>query len=209
MIMESNKIIKNSLIASLLILSTGCTHYKAQTRNYYSPRNDGNDEIRQKALESKFYDFIPRHRTQIKWYDLPHWIPWALMGNDNNGIFGEDKGSLPYRKDISVKTFCSWTARNPLHNISFYVPPLGTTGLKKHQSFSLIRCDENGLKILTTKKGYVFLKGNNTFQISVYDFKPFISFKFCYSKSRQCDFYVGGRPEGAFGFKFRPVKKRK
>ncbi len=91
----------------------------------------------------------------------------------------------------------------------FYVPPFRTTGLKKHQSFSLIRYDEKGIKLFTTKKGEVFGEGRNSFQISFYDFKPFISCKISYSEKRQFDFYFGGRSEGAFGIKFRPAKKRR
>lgn len=196
------------MLFSLIALSSGCAAYKTPTQNYYSSRKDGFDEIRKRALENELYEVIPRHRKQVKFFDLPHWIPWALMGNDDNGIFGEDKGSTPYKKEINAKTFCSWTARNPMHNLMFYVPPFGTASLKKHQSFSLIRYDEEGTKIFTTKKGEVFGDGRNSFQISIYDFKPFISCKISYSKDRQFDFYFGGRPEGAFGIKFRPAKKR-
>ncbi|MBI2632492.1 hypothetical protein HYW75_05800 [Candidatus Pacearchaeota archaeon] len=206
---EFIKAVKNNLSTSILILFSGCTTYRTQTQNYYLPRNDGYNSIRQEALENKLYNVIPRHREQVKLYDLPHWIPWALMGNDDNGIFGENSGKRPYKLEIGTKTFCSWTARNPMHNLFFYVPPLGTAGLKKHHTFSLIKCDNMGLKLFSTQKGSVFLEGNNTFQLSFYDFKPFISFKLSYSKNRRFDFYAGGRPEGAFGFKFRPIKKRK
>lgn len=197
-----------SLILSLAILSSGCATYRTQTQYYYSFSSDGYDEVRVKALENKLYDIIPRHREQVKWYDLPHWIPWALVGNDDNGIFGEDAGRKPYKLEIRGKTFCSWTLRNPVHNLMFYVPPIGTAGLKKHHSFSLIKLNKNRIKLLTTEKGEVFGQGDNSFQFSIYDFKPFISLKICYSKNRQLDFYIGGRPDGAIGFKFRPAKKR-
>ncbi|MEK6933888.1 MAG: hypothetical protein AABW75_03365 [Nanoarchaeota archaeon] len=209
MLINRRDIFKRGVILSLAILSSGCATYKISTQNYYSPRNDGFDEIRQNALENRLYEVIPRHKEQVKFYDLPHWIPWALMGNDDNGIFGEDKGSIPYKQEINAKTFCSWTTRNPMHNFMFYVPPLGTAGLKKHLSFSLIKYDKKEIKLFTTKKGEVFGDGKNSFQISFYDFKPFISCKISYSKKRQFDFYFGGRPEGAFGIKFRPAKKRR
>lgn len=52
------------------------------------------NHYQQTALSHWLYRFIPRHRSQIYWYDFGHWISWALFGNDDHGIFSEGASSL-------------------------------------------------------------------------------------------------------------------
>ena len=68
------------------------------------------------------YTIIPAHRSQIAWYDAPHWVLWGLFGNDDDGLFGERRIS-PYciEEENTFRKALRMSIRNPLHNFTFYV----------------------------------------------------------------------------------------
>ncbi len=83
--------------ASFLLISlVSCVPYRYHTRDFVACQEECEPtchQCREQAREHWLYDIIPRHRSQIYWYDVPHWITWALFGNDDDGIFGEEPTS--------------------------------------------------------------------------------------------------------------------
>ena len=194
-----NKLISLVLSASLL---SGCATYKKPTSSYGPKLDDSHYEIREKAVQSPIYDIVPRHREQIKPFDFAHWTTWALMGNDGDGIFGEYSGKNPYTTNINFKGFCSWNARNPMHNLTFYV--IGSANWKKHYNFSLISTEKDkGIEVLSNASKWK--KGTKkTFDIGFNDFKPYLKIA-----PPKVDVFLGWRRNGSFEIKARPDLEKK
>lgn len=202
------------LIAFLLPLSGyiyGGRAYKIPTQDYLLKKphsvngefNEQHQKIREEALSHPLYNLIPRHREQIRWWDVPHWITWNLFGNDDDGIFAEETGMYS-DEAISFSRFLKWTARNPAHNFTFYT--IGSAERNEHHNYTLVRIDSDGLTCFKEEGGVVFGKGKNAIQLGFNDHKPFISLKLSYF-SRQLRFYFGWRERGNFGIKFQPAVK--
>ena len=115
---------------SMLFFSNSCASYKIPTSDFHAVYPCGPSDSRTlaslpnqaEALDHPLYQTIPRHRCQIRWFDLGHWSTWTLFGNDDDGIFGEEPTAnyrLEERPDYK-KAFL-WWCRNPLHNFCFYV----------------------------------------------------------------------------------------
>ncbi len=189
------------------VFATSCASYKAPsssfTRGYSGEHAALYNEVEERAVEHSLYRVIPRHRSQIRWYDGPHWVTWGLLGNDDNGIFGESKG-VPYRTNIHAGTFALWAARNPLHNFSFYV--VGSAHWKHHYNAALLSVGDEGVRAFARGKETVF-DSDNSFKIAFNDFKPFIACQFSHFKKRRFQFYAGWRERGNLGFKLRPWAK--
>lgn len=60
---------------------------------------------------------IPASRAEVK--GLRSWLLWALAGNDEDTIYGDDAWRAGRAKNS--KTARSWWARNPLHNLFWHV----------------------------------------------------------------------------------------
>jgi len=205
-----------SLLALILFTLSGYIYgnraYKIPTLNYLGERDDLHNsklsdeqyKIKKEALSHPLYNLIPRHREQIRWWDISHWITWNLFGNDDDGIFAEETNI--YRNEpIGFPRFLKWTLRNPLHNFTFYT--IGSAGEKEHHTYTLLRIDADGLTYFKKgDRGIVFAKGRNAFYLSFNDHKPFVSLKLSYF-SRQLRFYFGWRERGNFGIKFQPAVK--
>ncbi|MEK6927468.1 MAG: hypothetical protein AABX11_03470 [Nanoarchaeota archaeon] len=202
----------NGLGLAGFLLFSGCAEYKRPSNSYssYTKETDKsiNLELREQALNHRVYDFVPRHRSQIKFYDLGHWTTWAFFGNDEDGIFGES-ASPAYSTNISYMTAVRWSVlRNPLHNYNSYI--IGTDYLEKHHNFAVFAFDnKRGLRIMAKEKDpTVFGTGPATFQLLLNDAKPYVSFKVPMFFGRKFDFGVGWKERGNFGFKFRPFARR-
>ena len=180
-------------VLAFSLFTPGCATYKISTSSYADRIRDEDKykDVKKEALQHSLYKFIPLHREQIKFYDLGHWLTWTFFGNDNDRIFGEETGKIPYSTNINFKTFCSWNLRNPMHNLTFYVPPLGTAGLERHFNINLLSLDREGFSCFKEEEGKVFREGNNSLQLSFNDGLPFISMKIFYLRKRQFDFYFG------------------
>ena len=198
---------KSFLLLSNLIYLSGCASYHNSAQKYvnYGIEQSKYAEIREEASRHSLYEIIPRHREQIEWYDVPHWTAWALLGNEDDGIFGEARRT-PYSKNITSKTFCSWNTRNPLHNFNFYF--IGTAQETNHSHFSLINLERGSSHVFSPQKPSLSQKKGLYFNISLADFLPFLSWNVPVGKTRDFDGYLGWRPDGAFGIKFRPAKKK-
>ena len=189
------------------MLATSCASYKRPTSSFARERSGEHAThyaaVEQRALEHPLYCMIPRHRKQVRWYDLGHWTSWGLIGNDDNGIFGESK-AVPYSTNIHTGTFCRWAARNSLHNFTFYV--IGSAHWRHHYNAVLLSVADTGVRAFSRGQGKVF-DSDNAFKIAFNDFKPFISLQFRHFKNRRFQFYVGWRERGNLGFKLRPLAK--
>lgn len=194
---------------AILLTVGGCLPYKKlptpATLTTQATESERDRQIRATAAADPLYRVIPRDRRQIYWFDVPHWVSWGLLGNEHDGIFGEDSNP-PFTQTPNFKSFLAWYARNPLNNFCFYV--IGSADWKTHYSFNVFKSDPAGLQLLSSDpKPSVFSKDPGGFIFALNDFKPFVSIKFPMGKAHAFDFYLGWRPEGHFGIKFRPWLK--
>jgi len=196
------------IVASVMLPLSGCLPYRQPTADFANLRSpdpaDRYHDVRAEAAANPLYKIVPRNRKQIAWYDVPHWLSWALVGNEHDGIFGEDTNP-PYTQTLNGKSFLAWQVRNPACNFCFFV--IGSGDWKTHHSFTVLQADAVGTKGLKSEPHpSVFGKGQSAFIFAFNDYKPYVSVKFPVWKDRHTDFYLGWRPEGHFGVKFRPVK---
>lgn len=158
------------------------------------------------ACNHMLYKIIPRHRAQIKWYDIGHWTTWALFGNDDDGIFGEGKkANYKPQEPISAKLALYWTCRNPLHNFCFYV--IGQAYMKNSE-LALVSIANGSYSFFTYKPEgkTVFEEGSSSLFFGFHGWKPFIAFKMQYTPKYHTEFYLGWRERGNFGLKLIPLK---
>jgi hypothetical protein len=199
--------LKRDISLGLLFLATGCVSYKHPSSSYISmPRNDVNDHLRFEASVNYLYNIIPRNSEQIRFYDIPHWTTWAILGNQEDGIFGEDQDSL-YSTNLNTWTAIKWGTRNPFHNFCFHVPPFGTKDVKfdHHMTLVNISSDENYFLRFGKDDARTFGKGKAGFVLGFYPL-PFVSLRIPYFppfEKNRLEFYIGKRPHG-LGLKLLP-----
>lgn len=152
----------------------------------------------------QLYSVVPRHRSQIRWYDLPHWTTWALFGNDDDGLWGE--ASAPDQEGGSVRHAAAWWLRNPCHNFFFYV--IGSAH-RTNSELTLLAFSASKCHFLSYKPegGNVFYDEGSCFFFGFHGWKPFCSLRIQYSKNRRLDSYIGWRERGNFGGKLLPCAK--
>lgn len=187
------------VIAALLSLGlTSCASYRTMSDDSFSSDAD---------MHHLLYSCIPRHRSQIKWYDVGHWTTWALCGNDDDGIFGE---KVPFRKEEpnDGKKALRWWFRNPLHNFCFYV--IGSAH-RKNSEFTLFALSKNRFQFLwyTPEAKTTFFDKGTSLYLGFHGWKPFFSLRVAYTPSYCSDFYLGWRSRGNFGVKCLPLTKLK
>jgi hypothetical protein len=125
-----------------------------------------------------------------------------LLGNDDDGIFGEQQ-VVPYSTNISTKTFLRWSSRNPMHNCFFYT--LGSAGWTNHHCLVLADIDSReGPKLFSTGQGRISGRGRFGFRVAFHDYKPFISWNIPFTSRQRFEFYLGWRQRGNLGIKFKP-----
>lgn len=192
----------------LTLLLAGCATYKIPTESFVSlpcqmPLDDNQNTRETQALAHPLYKIIPRHRSQIQWFDIGHWVTWMLFGNDDDGIFGEGPRAL-YKpnKPITCLKACQWSCRNPLHNFCFYV--IGIADVTNSE-FSLIKIEKNKGCIFSYRKQ---AEGNNGkgsfFFLGFHGWKPYIFLRLLYSQKYKGQWYLGWRERGNFGIMFLP-----
>jgi len=179
----------------LFFLLTGCAAYRVPTCHF-----EGSEH-------HPLYCVIPRHRSQIKWYDAGHWITWGLFGNDDDGIFGECT-SYRCEQPNDGKKALAWGVRNPLHNFTFYV--IGTAN-QRNSGVTLLQVTPCHVAsgCYTPQATTVFPSQSSCFYLALHGWKPFLSWRLVYHPCYQFDFYLGWRCRGNFGLKFQPAAKRK
>ena len=192
------------VIFGCAIFTTSCASYKVPSSSFSRERTGEQAAhyscVEQRALQHPLYRVIPRHRSQVHWFDVARWITWGLWGNDDNGIFGESQ-RVPYSTNIHTGTCALWATRNPLHNFSFYV--IGSAHWEHHYNAILFSASGEGVRAFARGKEAVF-DSDNAFKIAFNDFKPFIALQFAHFKNKRFQFYAGWRERGNLGFKLRP-----
>lgn len=196
------------LLFSLLLFLTSCAPYKIPTEHCLVPGNERHQNNQKEALSHPLYGVVPRHRCQIRAFDLPRWAAWMVWGNDDEGIFGEGAGRpyCIYRKNTYGKAL-SWWCRNPLHNFTHYV--IGNAG-RVNSELTLLNLHSRGVYCLEydpiANKNYGS-EGTSLF-LALHGGKPFVSFRIKYPWDRYTQFYLGWRKNGCFGVKFQPMSRK-
>lgn len=168
-------------------------------------------------IDHWLYKIVPRYFCDIKWYEIHKYILWAMAGNQEDGIFGEEISSgRPWLSqwgakledniefhpgEITFWRFVRWQIRNPLHNFMFYV--IGITWMKNISQTTVI----NTGKIPNVVPS-VWPQGDEGLAIVLRaKVLPFISFRKVIG-SRRLETYAGWRERGNFGLAFRLKKVR-
>jgi hypothetical protein len=191
------------LFTILIVGLSGCCRFKKDSSECIQrPLCSGEKE----ALGKPLYNLIPRHRDQIYWYDLGHWMSWAAFGNDDDGIFGEGRNP-PFHKEEprDLITATRWFFRNPFHNFCFYV--IGAAP-KPQDEFVILSLSRNKCALFTYHpKGKIPpLPERSYFHFSAHSFKPFLGFRIQWTKKVHATGYIGWREKGNFGIKLLPFK---
>lgn len=208
--MQGRILLHFAIFLLLQLLFSSCASYRHPTCHYDQPLTDcpKHKQNLKTATRSPLYRYIPRHRCQIQWYDVPHWTSWALFGNDDDGIFGEAQCD-PYqlhRCNGCGKALC-WWIRNPFHNLFHYV--LGSAHCVNSE-FTLLNLNECGIQTMcySPVARHNYGGRGTSFFLALHGWKPFVSMRLVYFNKYQTDFYLGWRKHGAFGFKLQPFKSR-
>lgn len=199
----------------LLLVLSGCASYKIPTENFYvPPRNQLTPEesmvydiYQEQAAHHWLYRAIPRHRSQIRWYDLPRWVTWALFGNDDDGLFSEWHVPLfQPEQPVGFGKALAWVLRNPFHNFCFYV--IGNVGYPNDE-LTLLKINRRKFCFFHYEPvaKTVFGGRYTSFYLGLHGFKPLISLRLAYGLRWKSDFYIGWREKGNFGIKFLPLTK--
>lgn len=192
-----------------LLSLPSCASYKIPTSDFLTLKPSSGEIVeatpeRKQALEHWAYKIIPKHRSQIRIYDLGHWLSWSLLGNDDDGLFAEENSSkFPEPKEIGLKRAALWGLRNPLHNFTFYV--IGSAYWDNSELAIIQLAKEETAFLSYRKKGGVDFAGKSTsLFIGFHGWKPFVSLRLNYG--RMLDTYAGWRWKGNFGLKLLPFK---
>jgi hypothetical protein len=183
-----------------------CAPYKIETEAFLT---EGSSTNKKAALNHWLYRVIPRHRAQVRWYDLGHWSSWLLFGNDDDGLFGEELTAdyRPTQPADGYKALC-WGMRNPLHNFTYYV--IGTA-YWPNSEFALIKAEVESLSLFSYKseEGCNFAGEGTSLFLGFHGWKPYASLRLRYNENNRSDFYLGWRNRGNFGLKCHLLKKSK
>lgn len=181
-----------------LLLMTGCVSYKVPTESFINEQ--GTNE---QALSHWLYAVVPRHSSQIHWYDAGHWLSWSLFGNDDDGIFGEE---CDYKPDLSIgiAKASHWYLRNPFHNFCFYV--IGSAS-RDNPEFLLLKLTNQGVDGWHYNSPSNFGNKGTSFMTALHGGKPFISLRIAWTPNKISEFYLGWRERGNFGAKCILLKK--
>lgn len=152
------------------------------------------------------YDYIPENRAAIGEREGARQLAWALLGNDDDGIFGEKDPK--FKGAPCCLQALNWQLRNPLHNFCFYV--IGTA-YKENDELDILKITGKGVCVLHYHAiaKTIFPDENSCFYLGLHGGKPFMSLRIRYTASRQLDLYAGWRERGNFGLKCSPGAKPK
>jgi hypothetical protein len=205
------------LALPFFFLLSGCEYYRCDNSRFVtseiSPNPTRKETVRyeneREANRSWLYAIIPRHRSQIRWYDIGHWTTWIFFGNDDEGLFGESP-RRPYKvhdKNDLKKAF-SWWIRNPLHNFTHYT--IGSAH-RTNSEFTILNINCHGLCCCHYSPLASRQYGSKctSFYLALHGGKPLISLRIVYPWKRKTEFYFGWGKKGNFGIKFLPLVNEK
>jgi hypothetical protein len=199
----------NIVLLGFVLLCAGCASagYKKPTESYIAElQNHATEQVVKdtidRAMRHPAYRFIPFKWEQMYFGD-PRFITWYLLGNDEDGIFGESWVSdHSFSTNINCLTWFRWdVVRNFGHNMGRY-PPIGSTCFKKHWNWSVVKIDSEGPKVFVNDKSGLWGKGKYSFKINFNDLKPHVCLKIAHFETR-----LGWREKGNFGAAFRWNKR--
>ena len=202
-------------VVACLSLCYACAPYKVPTQTFIESSLNCQNGAAQGSCPPKvcrvctqqaaachwLYAIVPRHRSQIEWYDLGHWSTWLLFGNDDEGIFGEiSSANYKPNKPIMATKALFWWCRNPLHNLCGYV--IGSA-YQTNSHFTLLRFGQGRMCFCHKCQGggRVFGGKSTSFYLALHGCKPFVSLRLAYGTEYTSDFYFGWRERGNFGIK--------
>ena len=140
----------------------------------------------------------PESRNAIGPHEADSQLAWALLGNDDDGIFGEKTSD--FQGELSCSRALACQLRNPLHNFCFYV--IGSAD-RCNDELDLLKITKNGVCIFHYHPyaKTVFADQNSSLYLGLHGGKPFFSLRLNYFYDRQLDFYFGWREKKR---QFRP-----
>ena len=145
----------------------------------------GHASANAKTEEHWLYTVIPKSRGDAWGLRI---IPWALFGNDEDGIFGERSG-VPTFGDHTTRTAFRWWKRNPFHNLSWHV-----LRWPVKEAYILIEMPGQSTFLWRVHRNWV--ADGPQFQIVLIPF-------FSSWRGDTWEGYIGWRVHGALGFAFR------
>lgn len=181
------------LSCSVIFLMCGCVSYKVPTESFINETGT-NDQ----ALSHWLYSVVPRHSSQIEWYDAGHWLSWSLLGNDDDGLFGEESNYKP-DQPIGISKAARWFGRNPFHNFCFYV--IGSSDRANEEYILLKASGSQVAAFRKSEKPSNFGDKDTSFLAALHGNKPFVSLRIAWSQDKKSEFYLGWRERGNFGVK--------
>lgn len=191
-------------------LFLGCASYKVDhTGDYQAVKNERMSSRIECARQHWLYKIVPYDSSIIRWYDVGHWCTWILLGNDDDGIFGErNSPQFHVKQPISTGLAFRWWFRNPLHNFTHYV--IGSAS-RQNSQYTLVSYSKSGYECFQfhekSKKDF-FLNGP-LFFLGFHGGKPFIEFKVMSKTGKESYFYLGWREKGNFGCKLALMSRKK
>lgn len=165
----------------LAVFNSGCVTSRSQYRRpveSFIEREGASTErieFQEVAVTHRLYEFIPRHRSQVPWWAAGTWMTWSLLGNDDDGIFGE---RLQPPQPVNFRTLAKWSMPgvNFAHNLNGYV--LGTMWRKQHSHFDLLFLDSrDGVHAFHRTQGKVWGPGRWSFNLTFNDWLPFVGLR--------------------------------
>lgn len=178
------------------------------------------------------YRIIPENRQALSIKQPWKWVTWALLGNDDDGIFGEGPssgtkwrlrwgGTAEKVNDfspgkISFNRFLAWQLRNPLHNFTFYVigfawvkniPLIQLALITTKQASFIQKLRSRHAEITEENKNLkvasIFPMGEDSGIYLGIHMLPCCSFRLNLRSWKRLEGYIGWRTEGNFGLCLR------
>ena len=190
----------------ILIFLCGCCPYRMATSEVAACIEKSFRSERKAVHCHPIYAVVPRHRCQIYWFDLPHWVTWSLFGNDDDGVFGERANYRLGTPPTYSKAFCWWW-RNSFHNFTFYV--IGSAH-RQNSQLIVLGLSSEGLRLFEYRPvgTHIHHGQGSSVLFAFHGGKPFLSMRLAHDHYKG-DFYVGWRKRGNFGIKFSPFGRRR
>ena len=133
----------------------------------------------------------PKYSNPPSWWKLGKFL-WRILGNSDEP---EPPKWFKPNKSIWYRRFYWLFVRNILHNFTWYV-----IGFKDKDKF--VYGKEPNKVFVSESWNWLII--HPLTKIPLYF--PFVSYQKKISKDRLFQFYIGMRPDGAWGFKFRITK---
>ena len=189
------------------MLTSGCVTHREQWKRpveSYIDRSQPSERVawQEKAAAHPLYDWVPRHQTQIPPWAIGTCGTWALLGNDEDGIFGE---RLREPREPTYTEFLKWSrpGANFGHNFNWHV--IGNASAQPKTHFDILYLDSReGISCLSLAPGKVLGKGRWSFNLTLNTGRPYVGARLGF-----LEMGGGWKESGGFGFCFRKAHVQK